>query len=199
MPVVGMCSADSVPTAPSSAHPARHPPEDTVGVVVDPGHGWCTARLGIEPLTRSHAEELFAVLNDPHLHEFTGGSPLPLAALADRYTRLESRRSPDGTEVWCNWVLRERNTGVAVGTVQATLPADGPVSGHAEVAWVVARRVQGRGYASEAAISLVDHLRSAGWAVVAHVHPEHLASQRVACKAGLRPTEHVVAGEVRWE
>jgi len=167
--------------------------------VIDPGPGWRTDRLTIEPLTRGHAAELFAVLDDPQLHEFTGGSPLPLAALTDRYTRLESRRSTDGTEHWCNWMLRERDTGSAVGTLEATLPAGGPDRGPAYVAWVVGRRAQGRGYASEAALSLVDRLRSAGWTVVAHIHPRHAASQRVASRAGLRPTEHVVDGEVRWE
>jgi RimJ/RimL family protein N-acetyltransferase len=166
--------------------------------VIDPGLGWCTERLVVEPLTRDHAEELSAVLDDPRLHEFTGGSPLPLPALAERYARLESRSSPDGTEVWCNWVLRERETGAAVGTLQATLPAGGPSGGPAEVAWVVARRAQGRGYASEATVSLVDRLRGAGWAVVAHIHPQHEASQRVARRAGLHPTEHVVDGETRW-
>jgi len=181
-----------------SAHPLL-PGEDTVDAVVDPEHAWCTDRLAIEPLTCRHAAELFAVLNDPQLHVFTGGSPLSLAALTDRYARLESRRSTDGTEVWCNWVLRERETGVAVGTMQATLPASGPTGGPAQVAWVLARRAQGRGYASEAALSLVDRLRGAGWTIAAFIHPEHVASQQVARRAGLQPTEHVIDGEIHWE
>lgn len=167
--------------------------------MIDPERGWCTDRLVIEPLTRGHAAELFEVLNDPRLHEFIGGSPLPLAALADRYARLESRSSVDGAEVWCNWALRERDTGVVVGTVQVTLPSGGSASGPAHIAWTVARRAQGRGYASEAAYSLVALLCGGGWTVVADIHPQHVASQRVASKAGLKPTEHVVEGETRWE
>ncbi len=166
--------------------------------MIDPERGWRTARLELEPLTQAHAGELAPILDDPTLHEFIGGSPLSEPALLDRYARLQTRRSPDGGLVWANWALRARDTGTAVGTLQATLPASGPDTGSAEVAWVVARAAQGLGYASEAAASLVGRLREAGWAVVAHIHPDHTASQRVARAAGLAPTDDLVDGEVRW-
>ena len=142
----------------------------------------------------AHAAELAPLLDDPRLHEFTGGAPVSAAVLADRYQGLQQRRSPGGDQGWGNWVMRVRATGRAAGTVQATLPADGP----AEVAWVVAREAQGRGYAKEAARSLVALLLADGWAVVAHIHPGHLASQSVARAAGLSPTAGVHDGEVRW-
>ena len=162
--------------------------------MIDLDSGWHTERLDLEPLTVAHATELAPLLDDLRLHEFTGGAPASAAALADRYRRLEKRRSPAGNQGWGNWVMRVRATGRAAGTVQATLPADGP----AEVAWVVAREAQGRGYAKEAARSLVALLLADGWAVVAHIHPGHLASQRVARAAGLSPTGDVYDGEVRW-
>ena len=138
------------------------------------------------------------MLDDAALHEFTGGAPLAPAALAARYARLAERRSPDGHQLWGNWVMRVRGTGMAVGTVQVTLPAGGPSAGPAEVAWVVGPQAQGRGYAKEAASGLVAMLREAGWTVIAHIHPAHLASQRVARAAGLSPTKEVHDGEVRW-
>jgi len=46
--------------------------------------------------------------------------------------------------------------------VQTALSAAGPAAAPAEVAWVVAQAAQGRGYASEAARSLVTVLRQAG-------------------------------------
>jgi RimJ/RimL family protein N-acetyltransferase len=82
--------------------------------------------------------------------------------------------------------------------VQATLPAGGPQAGPAEVAWVVIRAAQGRGYAREAARSLLAVPQQARWTVVAHIHPGHVASQRVARTAGLSPTTDVHDGEVRW-
>lgn len=146
----------------------------------------------------AHAAELAPLLDDASLHEFTGGAPLSAAALAARYACLAVRRSPGGDQMWGNWVVRVRATGTAAGTVQATLPAGGPTAGPAEVAWVVVRTAQGQGYAKEAARSLVALLHEAGWTVVAHIHPGHLASQRVAAGAGLSPTAGVRDGEVRW-
>ncbi len=146
----------------------------------------------------AHAAELAPLLDDASLHEFTGGAPLSAAALAARYARLAARRSPGGDQLWGNWVMRVRSTGAAAGPVQATLPAGGPAAGPAEVAWVVVRAVQGRGYAKEAVRSLVAVLREAGWTVVAHIHPGHVASQRVARAAGLSPATDVCDGEMRW-
>jgi RimJ/RimL family protein N-acetyltransferase len=166
--------------------------------VLDPELGWATSRLDVEPLTVTSADELFAVLDDRSLHAFVGGAPLDRAALTARYARLATRRSPDGTQVWANWVLRERSSGQAAGTVQATAPVAGPTAGFAEAAWVVGARWQGRGLAGEAARALVDRLLLAGWTVAAHIHPDHAASQSVARSAGLRPTEVIVDGETRW-
>jgi hypothetical protein len=48
--------------------------------------------------------------------------------------------------MWGNWVMRVQASGVAAGVLQATLPAGGPTAGPVEVAWVVVRAAQGRGY-----------------------------------------------------
>jgi RimJ/RimL family protein N-acetyltransferase len=166
--------------------------------VVDVGEGWKTDRLIVEPLTAAHASEMHPVLADAALHTFIGGTPRSAGELEARYARLAVGRSADGTEIWGNWVLRLTAGGAAVGELQATLPAEGPSAGPALVAWVIGTSFQGSGYASEAAISLVDRLRRAGWSVAADIHPDHLASQRVARAAGLTPTEEIVDGEVRW-
>jgi RimJ/RimL family protein N-acetyltransferase len=178
--------------------PAGRPTGSYGRWVIDLDRGWSTERLDLEPLTVAHAAELAPLLDDPSLHEFTGGAPLSAAALTDRFGRLAARRSPEGDQMWGNWVARVRATGAAAGTVQATLPAGGPAAGPAEVAWVMVRPAQGRGYATEAARSLVAVLQAAGWTVVAHIHPGHLASQRVARSAGLSPTADVHDGETRW-
>ena len=166
--------------------------------VIDLDRGWPVERLDLEPLAAAHAAELASLLDDASLHEFTGGEPLSAAALAARFARLAGRRSPDGNQLWGNWVLRVRATGAVAGMVQATLPAGGPGAGPAEVAWVVVQAAQRRGYASEAARSLVAVLQEAGWTVVAYIHPGHVASQRVARAAGLSPTTDIRDGEVRW-
>lgn len=163
-----------------------------------------THRLRLVPLAVAHAAEMAEVLGDPALHEFIGGEPLSPDALRARYERLVGG-SPDPAESWCNWVVRLRDTGGLVGTVQATVRnvdtgPGGAVVREAEVAWVVGTRWQGRGIAREAAVALVGRLRALGAAtVVAHVRPDHRASGAVAAAAGLVPTARWQDGEVRWE
>lgn len=51
-----------------------------------------------------------------------------------------------------------------------------------------------------AAALLVQQLVSRGvHSIRAHIHPQHEASQRIALSLGMRPTEMVVDGEIRWE
>jgi RimJ/RimL family protein N-acetyltransferase len=132
------------------------------------------------------------VLADPSLYEFTGGTPPTLDELTARYARQSAGRSPDGSEQWLNWVVLLGEE--AIGYVQATVT--GP---EAEIAWVISSAHQGHGYATEAATAMVDRLTASGVTrLVAHVHPDHEASGRVAARLGLRRTDVVEDGEVRW-
>jgi RimJ/RimL family protein N-acetyltransferase len=152
-------------------------------------------RVVLEPLDVGHADELVGVLGDPALHRFIGGEPLALEALRERYERLVVGHSADRSEEWFNWVVRAPG-GAAVGTVQATVTEGGRT---AEIAWVIGTPWQGRGYASEAARALVTWLTAGGVVdVVAHVHPDHAASEAVARRAGLSPTDTFHDGERRW-
>ncbi len=157
-----------------------------------------SVRLTLEPLAPEHADELVHVLEDPALHRFTGGAPLGLADLRVRFERQARGESPDGREEWLNWVVRERVSGRAVGTVQATLP--GREGGRvAELAWVIGTPHQGNGFAKEAARTVADWLFSQDVALLrAHIHPEHRASMAVARAAGFEPTPVIVDGENRW-
>ncbi len=153
-------------------------------------------RLVLEPLRVEHAGEMVDVLSDAGLYDFTGGSPPSREELEQRYARqVAGPGRPD--EVWHNWVVRLGPDGPAAGHVQATL---GPDEGVAELAWVVGIAWQGRGIAREAARLALGHLLASGdvTRVVAHVHPDHAASQRVAASLGLAPTPLLVDGEVEW-
>jgi RimJ/RimL family protein N-acetyltransferase len=150
-------------------------------------------RLRLEPLIVEHAVPMVAVLADPSLYEFTGGSPPTLEELLERYARQSVGHSPDRSELWLNWIVVLDDE--PIGFVQATV-----VGPEAEIAWVVSPAYQGHGLASEAATTVVDWLASAGVTrVVAHVHPDHTASAAVAGRLGLRPTDVVEEGEVRWD
>jgi RimJ/RimL family protein N-acetyltransferase len=137
-----------------------------------------------------------AVLADPDLYTFIGGSPPTRQELRARYERW-SAGSPDPAESWCNWVIQLRSPRCLAGTVQATIrTGDERV---AEVAWVVGTPWQGRGIATEAAQALIAWLRQQSvQTVVAHIHPRHQASAAVAAAAGLSPTGQLHDGEIRW-
>jgi hypothetical protein len=74
------------------------------------------------------------VLSDPALYVHTGGEPPNSAELRARYARQARGVSPDGSELWFNWIVRRRSSSKAIGYVQVTLVRD---TGVADVAWVV--------------------------------------------------------------
>ncbi|MDA3806132.1 MULTISPECIES: GNAT family N-acetyltransferase [unclassified Clavibacter] len=160
-----------------------------------------TARFALEPLVVAHAREMVGVLADPALYRFTGGEPPSPAALEVRFARQAAGRSPDGSARWLVWILRERATGRAAGFVQATVTGEGEGTERvAEVAWLVGTATQGSGAAAECAAAMVAWLREDGVGVVrANIHPDHAASEAVARRLGLAPTDVRVDGEVRWE
>ncbi len=156
------------------------------------------ARVALEPLQVEHAVEMAEMLNDLGLHTFIGGTPATEPELTERYRRQTVGWSPDRSQRWLNWVVRGEDDQI-VGTVQATVTSeDGGLV--AEVAWVVATAYQGRGYAKEATSAMVQWLRARGVAVViAHIHPDHRASQSVAKSIGLVDTGTMLDGEERWQ
>ena len=155
-----------------------------------------TARLRLDPVTVGDAAEMAVVYSDPRMYEFTGGEPPTLDALRRRYEALSSGRSPDGMESWLNWVVRPVGDPVAVGAVQATVMHR---SGEAWIAWEVGVASQGLGYAGEAAQALVGWLDGGSvGSIGAYIHPDHLASQAVARRAGLHRTDAMHDGEQVW-
>ncbi|KOX11651.1 GCN5 family acetyltransferase [Streptomyces sp. NRRL B-3648] len=150
------------------------------------------------PLQVEHADEMAAVLSDPDLHTFIGGTPDTAEDLRVRYERLVAG-SPRPGEFWCNWVIQLRDAACLTGYVQATVTADDRGAA-AEIAWVVGTRWQRRGIATEATHGLVAWLRKYPvHTVIAHIHPDHKASAAVATAAGLAPTNQWHDGEIRWQ
>lgn len=157
------------------------------------------AGLRLEPLTVDHAPLMVDVLADSALYRFIGGRPPTLAQLQRRYAAQVVGHSPDQTQWWLNWIVMLGDPACAIGYVQATVEQS-PVTMEADIAWVVAPQFQGRGAATEAAGAMIAWLTARGVGqLVAHIHPTHGASQAVARKLGLRPTQRVEDGEVRWQ
>jgi RimJ/RimL family protein N-acetyltransferase len=157
-----------------------------------------TERLRLQPLRVDHADEMAPLLDDPRLYVFTGGRPWTLEELRERYEHHMTGRSDDGSQRWLNWIAARRDSGEAVGGLQATVTA-APRGFVCELAWIVASRHQGRGYAREGATAMATWLREQGAPVlIADIHPRHEASMAVARAVGLDRTGEAVDGEIRW-
>lgn len=157
-----------------------------------------TTDLHLEALRVDHAEEMASLLDDPRLHTYVGGQPETLEQLRERYRRQVAGCSVDGSRLWFNWVLRHQPTGRAIGLVQVSVSTQEKAT-VAEIAWIVGSDYQGRGYACQAAETVVSWLDEIGVeSVIAYVHPDHRASMAVATSIGMRPTTTVKDGELRW-
>ena len=156
-------------------------------------------RLALDPLRPEDADELAVLLDDLSLHRFTGGKPSTPGEMRARLERQVRGRSPNGKEVWLNWVVREHRTGRIVGTMQATVLVE-QTALIGVLAWVIASAYQGQGMATEAAHLMACWLRRQGIVRLrAHIHPQHDASMAVAAAIGLTPTNATLCGERRWE
>jgi ribosomal-protein-alanine N-acetyltransferase len=112
-----------------------------------------TALCTLEPQGVEHAAEMFGVLSDVAIYEFENSPPPSEEWLAERFARLERRASPDGGQVWLNWVVR-LPAGALAGYVQATVLE----SGQALVAYELASRFWRQGIGRCAVSALLREL-----------------------------------------
>ena len=144
-----------------------------------------TPRLVLEPQVAAHADEMFIVLCDPAIYEFENAPPGSAEALRERYRALEARRSPDGAQLWLNWIVRLKDGGAAIGYVQATVLPDAT----ALVAYEFNSAWWGRGLAHEAVAAamreLSQHLGVTRCGAVFKTGNER--SRRLLARLGMRP------------
>lgn len=142
-----------------------------------------TSRLALDPITEAHAEELWELFNDPLLHEYVPFEHLTLAKQKERFARWARRRSPDGKELWLNWVGREKQTRKAMAHFQAGIRSDGIAS----IGYLVARDFQRKQFAFEGLQALFQYLSEHLFVreVKAWCDTRNLASQNLAKKLGM--------------
>jgi RimJ/RimL family protein N-acetyltransferase len=146
---------------------------------------------------RGHRPEDFpdcaAMWADPDVARYVGGKPLTEEDVWSRTLRCVGHWAWRG---FGYWVMEEKSTGSFAGEMgfsdwkREIAPS---LKGVPEMGWVLARRVHGQGYATEAvraAIAWGDanikpERKDLGKAVCI-IHPEHARSIRVAEKCGFR-------------
>jgi RimJ/RimL family protein N-acetyltransferase len=145
-------------------------------------------------LRSADAEDLAGLLEEPHLREWLRADDV--VELRARFAAWESRRSPDGGELWLNWVVRERADGRALGWVQATVLGD-----TASIAYALLPAERGIGIASDAVRALIRwlHDRLGVTTVSAEIDDANAASARVAVAAGFERTIRRSGDEVVWQ
>jgi RimJ/RimL family protein N-acetyltransferase len=156
-----------------------------------------TPQLTFEWLAETHAEALHEGFSDFEVCRFTAENlPGSLAEMRLEFARFNAGPPPGRAEIWMNWVIRETHSPAPVGTLQATVFADGSLW----IGYKLVRAVWGRGIATSAVQWLLKELAPhyAGKPVLAAADTRNHASQRVLQKCGfthLRTEPAEIRGE----
>lgn len=115
-----------------------------------------THELILEPVTRAHAAELFEPLLEPSLYAYvTEEPPSSVKELEEHYASLETRRSPDGSDLWLTWVIRKGSR--PAGIIQATCNAQYQVF----TGYEVFREFRHKGIGCAAVSTMLSHIHEA--------------------------------------
>lgn len=145
-----------------------------------------TPRLFIDPIRCEHAPDLFAVLRDPRIYTYIPEEP-PRSEedLEARIRRLVMGPERSVRELWFNWVVRTKEDGKFVGSLQSTLYVG---LGSASVAYLFGPAYWGRGFAREGVSAMVSWIgaRSDVRVIEALVDTRNLRSIRLLRQLGFR-------------
>jgi RimJ/RimL family protein N-acetyltransferase len=152
-----------------------------------------TERLRLRGHRREDFGDCAAMWADPVVTRYVGGKPLTEEDVWARTLRCVGHWAWRG---FGYWVMEEKATGSFAGEMGFSdwkREIEPSLKGVPELGWVLARRVHGQGYATEAvraAIAWGDANikpeRMGLGKTVCIIHPEHVRSIRVAEKCGFR-------------
>ena len=156
-----------------------------------------TPRLQGEPADTHHAQGLLRALEDPRIYRFVPQDPPTLSHLSERLAAWRTGRSPDGSQLWLNWVLTVcAGDGLAasepnpIGLVQATVEPPKRFF----IAYLIHPAHWRKGYASEAVAAAIDAVFG-GYQVecaVAELDTRNQASRALVERLGFRRVRTVL-------
>ena len=143
-----------------------------------------TTRLRLRPLREDDAEELSRIFSDPGVVQYSGGLSPTLEQVREGIRQHISEHYRD--HGYGLLAAELRDTGEIVGRI-GFLETEIDSTGDAELHYHLAPTAWGNGLATEAARAVLEWGFEQGrlGRVVAVIHPENLASRRVAEKCGL--------------
>jgi len=135
-----------------------------------------------------------AMWADPLITRYIGGKPLTREEVWARILRYVGHWSWLG---FGHWAVEEKSTGKFIGEIgfaDFKREIEPSIEGVPEIGWVLAARAHGKGYATEAVRAAI------GWGdkhfgsspTVCLIHPENLASMRVAEKCGYQALQQTL-------
>ena len=114
-----------------------------------------TARLHITPLVEADVDALAELLWDERVYAYIGGLPASADRIALGLRRALAGPTPDRPpQQWLNYGMRLREDGTLIGRLEASMHENGI----AEVAYLLAPRFWGHGYAREGLLWLHEEL-----------------------------------------
>jgi RimJ/RimL family protein N-acetyltransferase len=147
-----------------------------------------TARLIMRGYRADDYPAFLAMHQEPAFYRYLSPAPMPQEEVWKTMLRSAGHWALLG---YGFWALEEKATGQFIGGVgylHLKRDLDPPLGDAPEMGWVLAAGAHGKGYASEAVAAAIawgdayfHHART-----VCIIHPENLASQRVAEKFGFR-------------
>jgi ribosomal-protein-alanine N-acetyltransferase len=143
-----------------------------------------SSRLILRPLTVSDAEPLFELFRDPQTMRFMGSRPASVEDEKRHIARQKSDLYPQGVGLRA-LVLR---ASLEVVGYCGLLPQLVEGNQEWEVTYLVQRKYWGMGLATEAVVCAVEEWKKkrSEPRLVALVHPDNIASAKVARKSGFR-------------
>lgn len=154
-----------------------------------------TPRLELRRTRLEDAAAMFEALRHPEMYRYVPHrTPATVVDVELRFARVTQETAPDRVTQWLNWTVWRREDGAPLGTVEATITQHDI----AEIGYMFDPRTWGRGYATEAAAAMIEHLRAQGAVEIqAEIDVRNTASKAVAERLGLQLvfTQH---GEEYW-
>ena len=154
-----------------------------------------TNRLVLRRLTLADAADLYRIYSDPETIKFMGKAP---DSVEEEQSHIQSHIAhhyeKNGVGLWAT-VLKENNRFIGrCGLMRKQIEGVEEV----EIAYLLDRAYWGKGLATEAAEAIIKH----GYAkygfkrIVAVIHPQNVASIRVAEKIGMKYERDVLYGDM---
>ncbi len=141
-----------------------------------------TERLTLRPFREADLDAYAAMCTDAEVMRFLNATGAILSR-ADAWRQMSMYLGHWELRGYGTWAVEERGSGDFVGRVGLHFPEGWP---DRELGWTIARKVWGRGYASEAARGAIAHAFGVlGWShLVSLIHPDNHRSARVAERLG---------------